>query len=245
MCALLSSLPASVLAEDASRDPLPSDIAATHAYLEDLHRLSAIEERDAPASEAAVRQLIANVQNHCPKVLADAPETKPVGDFRFQVFLQLAGVGRKSTLHALTAFTRQVKQLHWSNHELTYYIHGAAEEAEANAKIVAPAICPEARAIVASDYEKKPPPMARFEREVNAANSKVTIVVRRHEKLSGSLEERILELLKPYEQPNDKHLLPRRPSKAEINRGLKRFLAYETEMYGALGLAPNKPEAKS
>lgn len=54
-----------------------------------------------------------------------------------------------------------------------------------------PDICSEARAITASGYQTVPPSMAQYERQENAANSKVTIVVHSHENGSGSLEEMI------------------------------------------------------
>lgn len=236
VCALFAAAPISALAERASRDSSRSDVATTRAYLLDMQRLARSGHGHYKAELAAIHQLIAGVRNQCPKVLAGAPETNTIWDFRFQMLLQVAEAASRQHLHALMAFTRKVKKLHWRNRKLTYYVHGSAEEAEANAAIVPPSICSEAQAIVAGGYQKTPPRMARYQREITAANGKVTINVEPHEKFSGGLQERIQEMLKPYERPSEKRLVPKKPSPAQEDRAAAHLFAYVDELLEALGL---------
>jgi hypothetical protein len=151
------------------------------------------------------------------------------------------------TRDAQILFTERVKRIHWSNRKLTSYVHGSAEEARTNVELAIPDICSEASAIAASDYQTIPANMAQFEREELAANSKVDIVVQPHEKVTGSLEEMILTMLKPYERPDDRALIRRRPTEEQLEGALKQFLSDATELLQALGLAPNAtgPESPS
>lgn len=73
----------------------------------------------------------------------------------------------------------------------------------------------------------------RCVRCVLAANSKVTIVVRQHEKGAGDLHEMILWMLKPYERSNERALIPPQPSAHQIEVALKIFFSYAIELVGA------------
>jgi hypothetical protein len=56
----------------------------------------------------------------------------------------------------------------------------------------------------------------KFLASCDAANSITTIESRPGE--TGSLEERIWRLLKPYERPDEKALIPHKPTKQELER---------------------------
>ena len=214
-----------------------SDIAATRAYLLAKHELGQAEARDAPASQAAVHELVAHVRSQCPNVLAGAPATKVIGALEWQTLAQVSHASTAPAREAQIAFTKKVKRLRWSNHKLTYYIRGSAEEARANVELAMPNICSEASAIATGGYQTVPPSMAEYERQESAANSKVTIVIHSHEKASGSLEGMILRMLKPYERPDERALIPRRPTNKQLEEAVKNFFSYATEIIHALGLS--------
>lgn len=221
-----------------------SDIAATRMYLRDRHELAQTDSRDAQAAQAAVQALISHVRTGCPGVLAGAPETKVIGQLRWQTLIQVAHAWGEPSRNATILFAKQVKRLRWSNRKLTYYARGEAEEARANAELATPDICTEARAIAASGYQSTPAIMAEYERGENAANSKVTIVVHPHEKGLGSLEEMILRMLKPYERLDEKALIPRRPTEKQLEQALESFFSKATEIITALGLPVPPPTSK-
>jgi hypothetical protein len=224
-----------------SRGVRQSDIAATRAYLQAKHVLRQAEARSSSASQTAVHELVAHVEDQCPNVLAGVPATKAIGALEWQTLAQVSRASGLPTREAQIAFTKKVERLRWSNHKLTYYVRGSAEEARANVELVMPDICSEARAIAASGDQTVPPNMAQFERQENAANSKVTIVVHSHEKASGSLEEMILRMLKPYERPGEQALIPRRPTNKQFEEAIKDFFSHATEIIHALGLPNTEP----
>jgi hypothetical protein len=206
LIALLLSTLVAAPASAAKIHVSPSDVAATRSYLRAIHQLSQDTDRHAAASEASVHALIAHVQGRCPNVMVGAPETKAVAELAFQSITQIARASDEPVHRAEIAFAKTVKRLRWSNRKLDYYIHGSAEETRANAEIVMPEMCSEAQAIVAGGYQTVPESVARFERQQNAANSKVTIVIRPHEKEPSGLQQRILQMLKrgkPGASPTD------------------------------------------
>lgn len=235
---LLALLPFALLATPASGATIharPSDVAATRSYLRAMHKLSQDSERHSTASQASVHALIAHAQSQCPNVMAGAPETKAVTELASQTITQVAQASNEPVHRAEIAFAKTVKRLRWSNRKLDYYIHGSAEETRANAEIAMPDVCSEAQAIVDSGYQTVPESMARFERQQNAANSKVSIVISPHEKESSDLQQRILQMLKPYELPSEKSLLPRQPTPQQREEALKFFFGLADELTHALG----------
>ena len=235
LLALLLSTLIVVPASAAKVHVSPSDVAATRGYLRAMHKLSQDIDRHGAASEASVHALIAHVQSQCPNAMVGAPGTKAVGELAFQSITQISHASDKPVLAAEIAFAKTIKRLRWSNRKLDYYIHGSAEETRANAEIVMPDMCSEAQAIVASGYRTVPESMARFERQENAANSKVEIVIRPHEKESSELQQRILQMLKPYELPSEKSWVPRQPTPRQREEALKFFFGLADELTQALG----------
>jgi hypothetical protein len=149
--------------------------------------------------------LIARVSTECPNVLAGAPEAEVVGDLRFQALGQISHAVGEPAQAAEIAFATTVKRLHWSNRKLDYYVHGTAEEDQANAELKTPDICQEAQEIVASDYKTAPAAMVRYEKERNAANSKVVITIVEPSKKQpegfDEPQEAIMAMLHSYLRP--------------------------------------------
>jgi hypothetical protein len=54
----------------------------------------------------------------------------------------------------------------------------------------------------------------------------------------------ILQMLKLYERPDEKALIPPRPTEKQLKQALERFFSYATEIITALGLPvpPPNPE---
>jgi hypothetical protein len=220
------------------------DIAATRTYLRAIHALYRVGARESSASENDVRELIAHVRTQCPNVLAAAPQTEAIGRLRLQSLDQIDQATIRPIRHAEIAFEKIVTRLHWSNRKLTYYARGAAEEERANAELQIPDMCVEATAIAASGFHTVPAIMRNFDQREQAANSKVDIEVKPHEKVTGDLQEMIMQMLKPYERPDEKALIPRKPTGRQGEAVLKSFFTSAKELLVALGL-PAEPQEEA
>ena len=111
-----------------------------------------------------------------------------------------------------------VQRLRWSNRQLTYYVGHSAREEAAKEKLVLPDICADAKALAADGFKAAPTTTEKFLASCGAANSITTIHFRPGE--TGDLEERILRLLKPYERPDEKALIPHKLTKLEFERAI-------------------------
>lgn len=220
------------------------DIAATRTYLRAIRTLYAAGAREASASETTVRELIAHVRGQCPNVLVSAPETEIVGRLRLQSLSQIDHAEIRPIRQAEIAFEKTVAPLRWSNRKLTYYARGSAEEERANAELPIPDMCVEANAIVANGFHTVPAVMAEFERQDQAANSKVVINFNPHENGSEDLQEMIMRMLKPYERPGEKALIPHKPTGRQEELAVKSFLSSAKELIEALGLPDEPPEER-
>jgi hypothetical protein len=190
----------------------PADFAATHAYLFALYQFRQAAKGDGRADQAGVRALVEQVSSQCPNVLTGMPATKALLEISQEIFLEVAQTFVQPQRNATIAFAKKVRRLRWSNRKLTYYIRGSAAEARANAELVAPEICSDARALAASGFQAVSASTTRFLQQVNAANSKVDITSPGE---SGNLEEDIMRMLKPYERPDEQTLIPRPLTKRE------------------------------
>ncbi len=218
------------------------DIAATRAYLHARHELANRSTNSLPSDEVAVHALISSVTSECPNVLASPQTTSstPIKNIENEIFGVVSHTLERSQRTPTIAFARKVERLHWSNSKLNYFIHGSAEEDMANAELVLPDICSDARAVAASGFQSTPSSTTRFLQQSEAANSKVDIVVKPPENPPGELEEKILKLLKPYERPDERSLIPRKPSRGEVEKAesvlLKLLFGASEEIARALGL---------
>ena len=196
----------------------PDNVAATRAYLLARHRLELAGESGQQAAGAAVQALVAKVKSECPGVLAQAPENRAREDIRAEIGEDVPLTLERPARSATLAFATTVQRLRWSNRKLTYYATHSAKEEAAKEKVALPDICADAKALAASGFKAAPTTTENFLASSAAANSITTIVFHRGE--TGDLEEKISQLLTPYERPDEKALLPRKPTKPEIKRAV-------------------------
>lgn len=221
----------------------PADIAATRAYLLAVHEFRQATKGDGSADQAGVHALVEHVSSQCPNVLAGMPASTTLLEISQEILLEVTHTFAQPQRNARIAFAKKVQRLRWSNRKLTYYIRGSAAEERANAELVAPEVCSDARALAASGFQTVSASTTRFLRQANAADSKVVIVVKPGE--SGELDEVIRKMLKPYERPDEKALIPRPLSKREREAGealaVKQILSPVSEISHALGLPEAEP----
>jgi hypothetical protein len=192
------------------------DVAATRAYLLAWHRLGLAGQHDQQVGEAAVRSLVARVKNECSGVLAQAPENRARDDIRAEIAEDVPLTLERPSRKAMLAFAKRVQRLRWSNRKLTYYASHSAREEAAKENVALPDICADAKAFAANGFNAAPRTTEKFLANCSDANAITTIVIGAGE--TGDLEERIWHLLKPYERPDEKALIPRKPTKRELER---------------------------
>jgi len=171
------------------------------------------------------------------------PVNTVVDAIRQEIYLAVPRALIQPERDATIAFAKRVQRLRWSNRKLTYYARGYAAEARANVELMAPNICADARDVAASSFRTVPASTTRFLKQVEAANSKVFIVLKRGE--SGELDEIILRMLKPYEHPDEKAFIPSPRSPRERQEAaslVQRLIDVPTsEISRALGLPETLP----
>lgn len=192
------------------------DVGATRAYLLAWHRLELDGKHDQQAGEAAVRSLVVKVKNECPGVLAQASDNRGRDDIRAEIGEDVELTLERPARSATLVFAKAVQRLRWSNRKLTYYASHSAREEAAKENIVLPDICTDAKAFAADGFSAAPRTTEEFLASSGAANAITTIVVGPGE--TGDLEERIWHLLKPYERPDEKALIPHKPTRYELER---------------------------
>jgi hypothetical protein len=185
----------------------PDNVAATRAYLLARHKLGLAGQSDQEVGEAAVQALVARVKSECPGVLAEAPRSQARSDIRAEIADEVPLTLERPARGATLAFAATVQRLHWSNPKLTYYATHSAKEEAAKENVALPDICTDARGLAASGFKMAPTTTESFLASFGAANSITTIVFRPGE-TGGDLEEQISRLLRPYERPDEKALLP-------------------------------------
>jgi hypothetical protein len=195
------------------------NVAATRAYLLARHRLMLAGQHDQQAGEAAVQSLVVRVKNECSGVLAEAPENRARDDVRAEIVEDVPLTLERQARDATLAFAMTVQRLRWSNRKLMYYVSHSAREEAAKENVALPDICADAKALAADGFKTAPTTTEKFLANCEAANSITTIEFRRGGE-TGGLEERISRLLKPYERPNEKALIPHKPTKLELERAV-------------------------
>jgi hypothetical protein len=220
----------------------PADVAATRAYLFAMHQLRRATKGDGPAEQAGVHALVEHVSSQCPNVLGGMPANKALLEISEEISLDVIHAVVQPERDAIIAFAKKVQRLRWSNPKLTYYIDGSAAEGSANAELVAPEICSDASILAASNFQRVSASTTRFLHQANAANSKVDVTSPSE---SGDLQQDIMRMLKPYERPDEKALIPDPPTMREREAGkaltVKLFLLPVSEISHALGLREAEP----
>jgi hypothetical protein len=221
----------------------PADIAETRMYLRAEHRYEQAVKGDGLADLAAVHVLIDHVSSDCPNVLAGAPTSNATEEITREADLEVEHTLEQPQRNATIVFAKRIERLRWTNRTLTYYVRGFAAESRANAELVAPDICVDARAAVASGFKTIPVSTRQYAMQDLCANSKVEVENSPGE--TGELPEIIGILLKPYERPGENALIPRRLSRHERKQkeevDLRRAAVAESEVANALGLPQAAP----
>jgi hypothetical protein len=219
------------------------NVAATRTYLHARHSYEEAIKGDGPTDQASAHVLVTQVTAKCPNVLAGATPGKATEEItreaEEEVQQALESPQRGPSIH----FARKIEGLHWTNRKLTYYVRGFAAETRATAELVAPDLCADARAVAASDYKAVPPSTTHYALALLCATSKV--LVENGPGKTGELDEIIAAMLRPYERPRERPLIPRRLSKRERESNERsvsqRLAAAESEVKGALGLPNGEP----
>lgn len=195
----LSSIP--VFAKSNTRKV--DNVAATRAYLLARHRADLGTRHDQETGEAAVQSLVARVKSECSGVLAHAPDNHARDQIRAEITDDVLLTRERPARAATLAFAKTVQRLRWSNRRLTYYVTHSATEEAAKENVALPDICADAKALAGDGFKAAPTTTKKFLASSLAANSITTI-----EGESGDLDEIIWRLLKPYERPDEKALIP-------------------------------------
>ena len=221
----------------------PPNIAATRTYLRARHSYERAIKGDGPADQASAHAFVAQVTAECPNVLAGAPPGKATEEIAREAHGEAQQAFAKPQRGPSIAFARKIQRLSWTNRRLTYYVRGFAAETRAEAELVAPDLCTDARAVAASNYKTVPASTRHYNLASLCASSKVEVENSPGE--TGELDEIIAIMLKPYERPEEKSLIPRRLSKRERESkersGSRRLTAAESELNGTLGLPKGEP----
>lgn len=221
----------------------PSNIAATQAYLRARHSYEQAIKGDGPADRASADALVAEVTAKCPNVLAGATPAKATEEITREADSELDRALESAQRGPSIAFAHKIERLRWSNRKLTYYVRGFAAETRAEAELVAPDLCTDARAVAASHYQAVPASTTQYARATVCAYSKV-LIENRPDK-TGELDEIIAIMLRPYERPSERPLIPRilnkRERQSRARSDSQRSAAAESELTGALGLPKGEP----
>jgi hypothetical protein len=221
----------------------PADIAATRMYLRAAHEYEQAIRGGGPADLAAAHALISRIASACPNVLAGAPPNTATEEITREADLEVGHALEQPQIKPTIVFAKKIEHLRWTNRKLTYYVRGFAAESKATAELAAPDVCVDARAVAASGFTTIPASTTRYVLRDLCASSKVEVQNSPGE--TGELPEIIGIMLKPYELPSDRALIPRRLSrperKAKENAEYARLSSAESEMANALGLPKAEP----
>lgn len=243
LCVVVLALGPGVGIAQARHGHNAGDVAATRRYLLALHEQTLATQGLHAAERARITALPARVTTQCANVLAGAPETpapyelggSATNHLANEVEIEAAHMFEEPERSAEIAFARSVIELRWSNRRLTQFAHGLAEEERANAELPLPDICADASAFAKSAFQSVPPSTTRLLRENQAANDRIALTVKRPEYPDGQPTTKILKLLKPYEQPDEKSIIPSLASPHELPT-LALVEEKTTETLRALGL---------
>lgn len=221
----------------------PANITATRTYLRARHTYELAIKGDGPADRRSAQAYVNQVTAGCPNVLAGAPPGEATEEITREADGEVQQELERPQREASIAFARKIERLRWTNRRLTYYVHGFAAETRATAELIAPDLCTDARAVVASGYKTVPASTRRYALARLCASSKVLVENSPGE--TGQLDEIIAIMLGPYERPDERALIPRRVSKRERESKerteFRSLAAAESELEGALGLPKGQP----
>ncbi|HLI33277.1 MAG TPA: hypothetical protein VKU89_11155 [Solirubrobacteraceae bacterium] len=128
------------------------NVISTEIYLRARHKYDEAIKGDLPAGRVSARLFVAHVRAECQNVLAGAPPGRVTEEFSREASGEVDQALARPQRGPSIVFARKIERLRWTNRLLTYYVHGSAAETRAEAELVAPDLCTDARAMAASHY---------------------------------------------------------------------------------------------
>jgi hypothetical protein len=147
--------PASALASSANT-------TATRAYVQANYGLLRVVKAHLPASEAAPRQVLAQVSRECPRAGESSPQNKESTQMSDEVIAAMVLQAARPDLPAIHAFLATVKRLHWSSVRAERAVKSYAAKLTALTTLAAPSLCADVRAWAASGFHSLPASTTRF-----------------------------------------------------------------------------------
>jgi hypothetical protein len=166
------------------------DRIATHAYLQALYAYDQAQLTNVKASQTAVESIGDRLTQECPGVLAKAPQpeealvaklsghplspnargvagrhARQLADLGEEISLAESQAGLGPLRSAAATFAHRLRELQWSEPELTTYEHTGAEEIEWVLDAPPPDVCADMRLWVGSGYLSLPPATREIESE--------------------------------------------------------------------------------
>jgi hypothetical protein len=195
-----------------------NDFSSTKAYLQARYSLMRASERLLPQGRTAVNRLVADVGAECPGILGNAPAEKGIqrasgegGVLRLStrnlLLLEIVSAVevsfRESATPAISNFVNKIKQLGWSNGEITDVVHSFGSVEAARLKRRLPELCRDMRIWVASGYKHVPANTEAADPNVEAPGIALASALGDLGCGTGYPERSILQLLKPYQHPSE------------------------------------------
>lgn len=139
-----------------------SNATATRAYVQADYGLLRVVKAHLPASEAAPRQVLAQVSRECPRAGASSPQNKESTQMSDEVIGAMVLQAARPDLPAIRAFLATVKRLHWSNGRAERAVASYATKLRTLTTLAAPSLCADVRAWAAGGFHSLPTSTTRF-----------------------------------------------------------------------------------
>lgn len=152
---LAVAVPASALASSA-------DTTATRAYVQANYGLLRVVKSHLPTSEAAPRQVLAQVSRECPRAGESSPQNKESTQMSDEVIGAMVLQAARPDLPAIRAFLATVKRLHWSNVRAQRAVSSYAAKLTTLATLATPSLCADVQAWAAGGFHSLPASTTRF-----------------------------------------------------------------------------------
>jgi hypothetical protein len=134
----------------------PSDVAATHAYIQANYALNRASVASIGVAQAKIQVLNAQLARECPRVGVGSPENAASQPMAHEVVDALWSIAYGTNAGAIRTFAAKVARLRWSNHAITRMATKYASDLHQLASAPLPALCTDVRAWKASGFQILP-----------------------------------------------------------------------------------------
>jgi hypothetical protein len=190
---LLVALALAPAAAPAQAIGAPSDVAATHAYIQANYAVARAGVAAIRPAQAKIENLNANLSLQCPGVGDGSPENEASQPVSHEVAVALWSISYGTAAGPIQKFARTVRRLHWSNPTITRMAHTNAVKLGELATIPLPPLCQDVRSWKASGFQIIPTAVVNLVERVEAIEPKPVSA----------------RLLAPYERGADANILAR------------------------------------